>query len=66
MDTFVELVWTIFWFVLSAIILGCYLIFEAPLGFIIILVVTVIFWAINMLIIATKLDKKMNKEKNNG
>ena len=60
-NTFFELVWAIIWFVLSAITLGCYLIIEAPLGMIIVLIVIVIFWTINMLIIATKLDRKINK-----
>lgn len=60
-NTFIELAWAIIWFVLSAISLGCYLIMEVSLGIIIVLVVTVIFWAINTLIIATKLDEKINK-----
>lgn len=60
-DTFIELVWAIIWFVLSAITLGCYLMMEVSLGIIIVLVVTVIFWTINMLIIAIKLDEKINK-----
>lgn len=60
-NTFFDLVWAIIWFVISAVTLGCYFMSEAPLGMIIFLIVIVIFWTTNILIIATKLDRKINK-----
>lgn len=62
-NTFAELICAIIWFVLTAITLGYYLMIGVSLGIIIVLVVIIIFWAINMLIIAIKLDEKIKEIK---